>query len=224
MAEGKKRAKTAGNRLAKKEQATDSIPDAQRSAGMLATSAMFNAAGVIQTFQKNLAGDDTTADGIYLALKAKLKALQAGDLTAIESMLLSQATSLQTIYASLARRATFQEYLSQYQTYLTLALKAQAQSRATLETLIELKQPRHPPTFVKQANIAQGPQQVNNGAARVEPSSTLSPAETLATEPNKLLEDTTHERLDIGAQAAPGRGHQELEAVETVNRAAKRRG
>lgn len=44
-----------------------------------------------------------------------------------------------------------------------LALKAQAQGVRTLEVLGALKNPQ-PVAFVKQANIAHGPQQVNNGA------------------------------------------------------------
>ena len=43
---------------------------------------------------------------------------------------------------------------------MRLALKAQGQCRATLETLAVLKGP--PTLFAKQANIAAGPQQVNN--------------------------------------------------------------
>lgn len=43
-----------------------------------------------------------------------------------------------------------------------MALKAQAQCRATLEALAEIKNPR-PVAFVKQANISGEHQQVNNG-------------------------------------------------------------
>ena len=53
-------------------------------------------------------------------------------------------------------------YLATTESYLRLALKAQAQSRATVEALAEMKNP-HPVSFVKQANIAHGNQQVNNG-------------------------------------------------------------
>ena len=42
-----------------------------------------------------------------------------------------------------------------------LALKAQAQSRATLSALVDLKHPRQT-TFVKQANITNGLQQINS--------------------------------------------------------------
>ena len=44
---------------------------------------------------------------------------------------------------------------------MRMALKAQSQCRATLETLATIKNP--PAVFARQANIAQGPQQVNNG-------------------------------------------------------------
>src|SRR5262249_46188418 len=40
-------------------------------------------------------------------------------------------------------------------------LKAQAQCRAALETLVDMKNPA-PFAYVRQANIAHGPQQVNN--------------------------------------------------------------
>ena len=47
------------------------------------------------------------------------------------------------------------------ETYMRMALKAQSQCRATLKTLANIKNP--PVVFARQANIAQGPQQVNNG-------------------------------------------------------------
>ena len=95
-------------------------------------------------------------------LRERIKKVQGGDMQPVEAMLYGQAMTLETIFTSLARRATSQEYLKQIQTFLGLALKAQAQCRATLEALAEIKNPR-PVAFVKQANIANGPQQVNNG-------------------------------------------------------------
>jgi hypothetical protein len=207
---------------AKRPPATDlpnGLTEATRLAGVQATSALVNAAAVMEPLQKNMMGKDATTAAIYTALEAKLEKVKSGDLETVEAMLLSQAISLQTIYASLARKAAAQDMLKQYQTHLTLALKAQAQSRATLEALIELKHPRNPATFVKQANYAQGPQQVNNyGAApgSVQPAQ-VSPAANSATAPNEVLE-VSHERLDIGTPAAPGAGHQELEALGAVHR------
>lgn len=96
-------------------------------------------------------------------LRERVKAVQGGDMQPVEAMLMGQAMTLETIFTSLARRATSQEYLKQFQAYLGMALKAQAQCRATLEALAEIKNPR-PVAFVKQANISGGHQQVNNGA------------------------------------------------------------
>jgi hypothetical protein len=76
-----------------------------------------------------------------------------------------QAQTLDAIFNGLARRTAVNagEYMAACETYLRLALKAQSQCRATLETLAMIKNPR-PLAFVKHANIAAGPQQVNNAA------------------------------------------------------------
>ncbi|MGL4667261.1 MAG: hypothetical protein ACRCWR_04960 [Saezia sp.] len=84
-----------------------------------------------------------------------------GDMAEIERMLVSQAYALQTMFMSLVNKAQAQEYLKQYTTHMQLALKAQAQSRATIQALTELKYPRQV-IVAQQANIA-NQQQVNNG-------------------------------------------------------------
>ena len=95
-------------------------------------------------------------------LRTRVEKVQGGDMQPVEAMLMGQAMTLETIFTSLARRATSQEYLKQFQAHLGLALKAQAQCRATLEALAEIKNPR-PVLIAKQANVTNGPQQVNNG-------------------------------------------------------------
>ena len=70
--------------------------------------------------------------------------------------------------------------MNQLDANLRLALKAQAQCRATLEALAAIKNPQ-PVFFVRQANIAHGPQQVNNGAT-----ADVSRAEQSKNQPNKL--------------------------------------
>ena len=75
-------------------------------------------------------------------LRERIKRVQGGDMQLVEAMLFGQAMTLETIFTSLARRATSQEYLKQFQAYLGMALKAQAQCRATLEALAEIKNPR----------------------------------------------------------------------------------
>jgi hypothetical protein len=137
------------------------------------------------------------------------------------TMLISQATALQTIFTSLARRASTQERLPQYQAFLGLALKARAQSRATISALVDLKYPRQA-TFVKQANIAHGPQQVNNSSATAVDPEQYAQAHARAgdfqTTPNKLLEGDHGERMVIGTPGSASRVDQTVEAVEAVHR------
>jgi hypothetical protein len=132
-----------------------------------------------------------------------------------EAMLFSQANALQSIFTSLARRAVCQEYLKQYQCYMAIALKAQNQCRMTLETLSLIK---NPPVFARQANIAHGPQQVNNGTPPPAPAR----EENSQSEQNKLLEVTHGERLDTTTSRTAGTGDTAMATVETLDRPAQR--
>jgi hypothetical protein len=133
-------------------------------------------------------------------------------------LLTAQAHTLDGIFNHLARKALRCEYLNQYEAYLRLGLKAQSQCRATLETLAAIKSPK-PVAFVQQANIAHGPQQVNNA----EPDQ-VSRARETEKQPNKLLEARNDERLDAGAQGATGLFNPELETVGALDRAKNRTG
>jgi hypothetical protein len=77
-----------------------------------------------------------------------------------------------------------------------MAMKAQNQCRITLETLSAIKNP--PIVYAKQANIAHGPQQVNNEGAGT------SRAEQSSNSPNKLLEQSNEIPMDTGAPGATG--------------------
>lgn len=99
------------------------------------------------------------------ALVAQIKDVQGGSLACAEKTLVAQANTLDAIFNELARRAALNmgEYLNATETYLRLALKAQSQCRATLETLAAIKNP--PIVYARQANVTTGPQQINNGTA-----------------------------------------------------------
>lgn len=120
-------------------------------------------------------------------LDKRLDKVLTGDMSPVESMLFGQAKVLETMFTNLARRAANNDGLKQFQVNLTLALKAQAQCRATLEALAEIKNPR-PVQFVKQANMTTGPQQVNNAYAGTPSHSGIqSGAGNIQSEQNKLL-------------------------------------
>ena len=182
-----------------------------------------NAAVVVDAFQRNIMGEDVHFTALIDSLRESTDKAKAGDLSTLEAMLIGQATALQTIFTSLAKRAVHQEMMVHYQTFLGLALKAQAQSRATISALVDLKYPRQA-TFVKQANIAHGPQQVNNGTAPERSAQAHAHVGESQPKQNELLEDASHERtqLDTRATAAETRGDPTLETVEQVHRAKKR--
>lgn len=152
-----------------------------------------------------------------------------GDMKRAEAMLYGQANALQAIFTNLARRANSQEYLKHMETYLRLALKAQSQCRATLETLATIK--AGPAIFARQANIAHGPQQVNNGVTghelagtSDERAGTSARARESDSSKSGLLGVSDGERLDTGAARTTGRGNTALEAVGTIDGTTNRRG
>lgn len=144
--------------------------------------------------------------------------IKGGDLSRVEAMLGGQAAALNTMFAELARRGAVNmgEYIGAAETYLKLALKAQSQCRATLETLAAIKNP--PVVFAKQANIAHGPQQVNNNTADI------ARAEQIEKPQAGLLEHDHEQRLDTGAAAAAGGSNQAMETVGAIHRPAHGRG
>jgi len=109
---------------------------------------------------KNLA-DDIDVPGLLATLRSHAAAVNAGDLSRAEAMLMNQADALQAIFVNLTERALWQEYHVHMEGFMKLALKAQSQSRATLQTLAEVKNP--PVVYARQANVTTGPQQINNG-------------------------------------------------------------
>jgi hypothetical protein len=100
------------------------------------------------------------------SLLGHVKAAAQGDLSRTEAMLVSQAQTLDLLFNKLTRQAVqnIGHYPETVSIYMKLALRAQSQCRAVAETLHEMKHPR-PVAFFQQANIANGPQQVNNGSA-----------------------------------------------------------
>ncbi|MFM0644529.1 hypothetical protein PQR14_09365 [Paraburkholderia bryophila] len=143
-------------------------------------------------YAKPMFGDGLDLTAYTEELASRAEAVKAGDLSGVETMLMTQANTLDMIFNQLARKSAHCEYLNQMEAHLRLALKAQSQCRSTLEALAEIKNPRSV-AFVKQANIANGPQQVNNGVqaggenrSRMENTANLS---------NELLSGMTDVRI-----------------------------
>jgi hypothetical protein len=128
------------------------------------------------------------------SLQDAVEKAQSGDMRHVEAMLVAQAAALNAIFTEMARRAALNmgEYIEATERYMRLGLKAQGQCRATLETLAAIKNP--PVVFARQANIAHGPQQVNNAMQH-------------------------GERLDNRAAGTAGRADPQLAPVGAIQRA-----
>ncbi len=167
---------------------------------------------VMATFAKPTMGELQLGECVN-ALREMSQGINGGDLSGAEVMLAAQASSLNAIFAEMARRAAgnMGQHLGATETYLRLALKAQTQCRSTLETLATIKNP--PTVFARQANIAHGPQQVNNGMVAPRAGETKSAT-------TGLLGSDDGERMDTGTAGAPGRSDSTLEAVGAIHGAA----
>jgi hypothetical protein len=148
------------------------------------------------------------------------KSVHGGSLKSAETMLTAQAVALNAIFGELARRSAMNmgEYLDASERYMRLALKAQGQCRATLETLAAVKNP--PVVFARQANINNGGQQQVNNSAQPETQGTpTAHAAKPEFKKNELLEHQHGNYLDTGAQSTAGRADPHMEAVEVGHRA-----
>ncbi len=162
-----------------------------------------------------------------MVLKDTARELNSGDLAAAVTMLAAQAVALNAMFGELARAGQLNLFKAPdyAERMLRLAFKAQGQSRTTLETLAAIKNP--PVLFARQANINNGgQQQVNNGTSphpSPERAQAGAGAGKTENEPSKLLEQHDGKWLDTGAPGEASRADTAMEAVGTVDRAAKRR-
>lgn len=165
---------------------------------------------------------DLTLDELTEELAKQAKQASTGDLTRMEAMLVSQSHTLDQLFHRLTRQALANTggHPETAERYMKLALRAQAQCRANAEALHEMKHPKAV-AFVQQANIAHGPQQVNNGWAAGVTRPIRAPAragENLIA-PDELLEVTDGERLDAGATGTATGANTAMEALATIHRA-----
>lgn len=116
---------------------------------------------VMNAFRGDLSVDGLDFEVAIDILKKSVEEVQSGNHMRILEMLIGQACALESMFVHLSTEAKLHEYSPLCQGLMQMALKAQNQSRATLQAAISLVQPNQV-AFVKQANISQGNQQVNN--------------------------------------------------------------
>lgn len=153
-------------------------------------------------------GDELDTPALMEQLESQAKAIQNGDMAHAEAMLMGQATTLQSLFGRLAQRGMSCEGITAFEANMRMALRAQSQCRATLETLSHIK---NPPIYTTQVNATTGPQQVNNGGAI--PKQT----EENKFEQTQLLEASNDEWMDTGATGKTSAGNKALEAMGEID-------
>jgi hypothetical protein len=194
----------------------------------LTVEGLLTSAVILRSYSAPVGGDIGITEAVQ-SLRRTVAAVNGGDLRSAETILVGQAGALNAIFAELARRAAANmgEYPDAFERYMRLALKAQGQARATLETLANIKNP--PVVFAKQANINNGgQQQVVNGTVPQSAegsrarafSGAAAPAGIPESPKSELLESDHGTRLDTRAQSAAGGADPHLAPVGAVNRPA----
>lgn len=168
------------------------------------------AASVVQVLEENR----LDLDALVVEMQNQAARVHSGSMERGEAMLIAQAHTLDALFSNLARRSVANMHAGNSEAadrYMRFALKAQSQCRTTVETLAEIKNPR-PVAFVKQANISNGPQQVNNGIA--------APAHAgeIINQPNELSGETHGLLPDTRTSQAARRTNQEVEAMGAIHR------
>ncbi len=148
------------------------------------------------------------------ALSEQIQVTNDNNLTGLESMLTAQAYTLNAMFNNLSLKAinNMGHDMSVADIFLKFGLRAQSQCRSTIEAISAVK---NPPMmgYVKQANITQGPQQVNNGIDQ----GNTSRAGEKQNPKNELLEVKDGNQLDTGTQGQAIRDDSAMETVGKVN-------
>jgi hypothetical protein len=186
-----------------------------RAVATVATAAETAAARVIQAAENGGSlNNHLDVPALAATLRDQAAAVRGGSLAQAETILINQATALQSLFARLVERGMGSDSVPGFEANLRMALRAQAQCRATLETLAEIKNP--PVVYARQANVTTGPQQVNNGVPAYPPPR----ARDSVPPPDKLLEGIDGQRLDSRATSAASGADPHLATVGTIHRAA----
>ncbi len=162
-----------------------------------------------EQFHKEIHGRDFDINDSLGTLREIVADVQNGDMGRPEAILMSQATTLDALFSALLRKASIQQHMPNYEAFMRMALKAQAQCSLTLRTLSEIMNPRQGATFVRQMNNA-GQQVVNNNIAGAQETGKM---------PNELLsKGESVEAVDKGGKTAAIEAHSRLDTMEEINR------
>lgn len=182
-----------------------------RAFATILTSPEFAAHRIIELTQPKTLADEIDAPGMLAVLRDQAVAANRGDMAHAEAMLINQAAALQSLFVRLTERGMNQSHMPNLEGFMRLALRAQNQCRATLETLSAIKNP--PVIYAKQVNQTTGPQQINNVPTQAR---RLEDEQSKQARAGALLPDARASAVDGNAGAA-------LETLGEIDRADKPR-
>jgi ribosomal protein L16 Arg81 hydroxylase len=136
------------------------------------------------------------------ALEKSTAKVKEGDLSDLETMLVGQTHALHNMFMLMLSKIGRTNNIEHLEAYARIALKAQNQSRTTVSTLNDLKNPQRA-TFIKQLNQA-NQMQVNN-------------SENFLNTKNELLDVQNGERLDSGATSKTSSLDSNMATVEKID-------
>jgi hypothetical protein len=165
---------------------------------------------VIQAATPQNLRDEIDVPGMLAVLDQQAAAVNRGDMAQAEAMLINQASALQSLFTNLTERGLVQSLMPNIEGFMRLALRAQSQCRATLETLAAIKNP--PIVYARQANVTTGPQQINNGTAAT------SRGRENEIDQNELTGGGNELLPDTGTPGDAGRAMQTRPTLEKLNR------
>ena len=199
-------------------------PEDQRSRGARAAEYVLSGPGNAASVLKNFVpiGEIPPYDMVE-EIHRQMDEFHSGETKGIEGILIGQILALNAMFADFARQASDIGHLEMKAVYTRMAFKAQNQSRASIETLSNIKNPRQT-VITNQANISNGPQQVNNTLAR-DSNADGKTLKKLELEQNKLLKhDKAKGKRMVGrAKGAASGDDTTVETVDEINRPANRR-
>ena len=131
---------------------------------------------------------------IQKAIESQTQAVMDDEVTAVAEILYGQVAILNTTFNQYMNLATISANTPYFGTFFDAAMKAQEQSRKTLQTLHDIKNPKPRTVFIKNA-IAQ---QVNQLVTKTE-------------ELQKQLEAQPYAKVDFGSAETTERAHEVID-------------
>ena len=170
----------------------------------------------IKEFTKKYGEDKTDISALMEVLFKKASNIKNGDLSDLEGRLAAQTIVLDVMFNEMAGRAAANvgTHMAATESYMKMALKAQAQCAKTVEIIATMKNP--PVVFAKQMNVANN-QQVNNGSFETNTHERAHTGKTI-NESNELLEKQNGEWMDSGTESATSGIDKTMATVETQHR------